>query len=97
MSAFSHEVPNGKYIAKLHFAETFEGIYGPGQRVFSFNLHGHEFKDFDIWEKAGGPNRAYIESVPVVVTNGEFRIEFTSQIENPAINAIELVPQSTED
>ncbi|MGD2094747.1 MAG: endo-1,4-beta-xylanase, partial [Phycisphaerales bacterium] len=93
MDSFSYKIPNGKYIAKLYFAETFEGIYGPGDRVFSFNVHGHEFKDFDIWEKAGGPNRAYIETVPVEVTNGEFRIVFTTQIENPAINAIEIIPQ----
>ncbi|MGD8786712.1 MAG: endo-1,4-beta-xylanase, partial [Phycisphaerales bacterium] len=93
MDSFSCKIPNGKYIAKLYFAETFEGIYGAGDRVFSFNVQGHEFKDFDIWEKAGGPNRAYIETVPVEVTNGEFRIVFTTQIENPAINAIEIIPQ----
>jgi enterochelin esterase-like enzyme len=94
MDSFSCKIPNGKYIAKLYFAETFEGITGPGQRVFSYNVQGHEFKDFDIWAKAGGPNRAYIETVPVVVTNGEFRIVFTSQVENPEINAIEIIPQT---
>jgi hypothetical protein len=93
MNSFSWEVPNGKYLAKLHFAETFEGIYGPGERVFSFNVHGREFKDFDVWAKAGGANRAYVESVPVEVTEGKFRVTFASQIENPQINAIELIPQ----
>jgi spore coat protein CotH len=93
MNAFSCKVPNGKYLAKLYFAETYEGITGPGQRVFSFNVQGHEFKDFDIWAKAGGPRRAHIETVPVEVTNGEFRIAFTAQVENPAINAIEIVPR----
>jgi hypothetical protein len=93
MSSFSCAVPNGKYIAKLHFAETFEGITGAGQRVFSFNVQGQDFKDFDVFVKAGGPNRAYIETVPVEVTNGKFTITFTSNIENPQINAIELVPQ----
>ena len=94
MESFSCKLPNGKYLAKLYFAETFEGITGPGQRVFSYNVQGHEFKDFDIWAKAGGPNRAYIESVPVEVTNGEFRIVFTSQVQNPEINAIEIIPQT---
>jgi outer membrane protein assembly factor BamB len=93
MTAFSQKVPNGKYVAKLYFAETYQGITGPGQRVFSFNVHGYEFKDFDIWVKAGGPNKAYVETVPVEVTNGEFRIVFTSQVENPAIKAIEIIPQ----
>ena len=94
MSAFSKKLPNGKYLAKLYFAETYTGITGPGQRVFSFSVHGHDFKDFDVWVKAGGFRRAYIETVPVEVTNGEFRIVFTPQVENPAIKAIEIIPQS---
>ncbi len=94
MSAFSYKVPDGNYLAKLYFAETYSGITGVGQRVFSFNVQGREFKDFDIWVKAGGPNRAYIESVPVAVTNGELRIVFTAKVENPAIKAIEIIPQA---
>jgi len=94
MDSFSCAVPNGKYIAKLYFAETYDGITGPGQRVFSFNVQGHDFKDFDVWVKAGGPNKAYVETVPVEVTDGKFKITFTSNIENPQINAIEIVPQS---
>ncbi|MEN6306887.1 MAG: alpha-L-arabinofuranosidase C-terminal domain-containing protein [Anaerohalosphaeraceae bacterium] len=94
MSAFLCKIPNGKYLAKLYFAETYSGINGPGQRVFSFNVQGQDFRDFDIWVKAGGPNRAYIETVPAEVSNGEFRIVFTPKIENPAINAIEIIPQT---
>ncbi len=94
MEWFSWKLPNGKYIAKLYFCETYAGITGPGERVFSFNVHGHEFKDFDVWVKAGGPYRAYVVTVPVEVTNGEFRIVFTPQIENPQINAIEIIPES---
>ncbi|MBN1780356.1 hypothetical protein JW948_04465 [bacterium] len=94
MSAFICDIPNGKYIAKLYFAETYSGIGGPGDRVFSFNVMGHEFKDFDIWVKAGGPNRVYIETVSVEVTDGKFRIDFTPRIENPTINAVEIIPQA---
>ena len=94
MTAFSHEVPNGKYLVKLYFAETYQGITGAGQRVFSFTVLGQEFKDFDIWDKAGGFRRAYIESVPVEVTDGAVRITFTRQQDNPAIKAIEIIPQS---
>jgi hypothetical protein len=93
MDSFSTKVPNGKYVAKLYFAETYDGITGPGQRVFSFNVQGREFKDFDVWVKAGGANRAYVETVPVEVTDGTFKITFTSNIENPQINAIELTLQ----
>jgi len=94
MTAFSQQVPNGKYLVKLHFAETYEGITGPGQRVFSFNVEGHEFKDFDVWVKAGGALRAYIESVPVEVTDGKLDITFTPKEENPEVNGIEIIPQS---
>ena len=101
MTAFSYPVPNGKYIVKLHFAETFDGITAAGERVFSFNVEGKEFKDFDVFVKAGGSQRAYIETVPVEVADGKlddqfvvdvFDITFTSNIENPEINGIEILP-----
>ena len=94
MDSFSWAVPNGKYVVKLHFAETFEGITGPGQRVFSYNVQGHEFKDFDVWVKAGGPMRAYVETVNVEATNAVIKVTFTPKVENPQINAIEIIPQS---
>lgn len=93
MDSFTSSVPNGKYLVKLHFAETFEGITGPGQRVFSFKVQGTEFKDFDPWEKAGGFCRAYIEKVPVEVTDGKIKITFTPNVENPQICAIEIIAQ----
>ena len=94
MTEFSQKVPNGKYLAKLYFAETYQGITAAGQRVFTFNVEGEEFKNFDVWDKAGGPRRAYIESVPVEVMDGELSIVFARQAENPAIKAIEIVPQT---
>jgi enterochelin esterase family protein len=93
MDSFSWPVPNGKYLVKLHFAETFEGITGPGERVFSFNVEGRDFKDFDVWVKAGGALKAYVESVPVEVTDGKVNVTFTPQAENPQICAIEIIPQ----
>jgi hypothetical protein len=94
MDSFSCKIPNGKYTANLYFCETYDGITGPGQRVFSLNVQGHEFKDFDVWVKAGGPGRPYTLTVPVEVTDGVFKIDFTSQVENPQINAIEIIPNS---
>ncbi|MFO1501995.1 MAG: malectin domain-containing carbohydrate-binding protein, partial [Verrucomicrobiota bacterium] len=93
MDSFSWTVPNGRYEVKLHFAETFDGITGPGQRVFSFNVQGKEFKDFDVWVNAGGPLKAYVETVPVEVTAGKIKVTFTPRVENPQICAIEIVPQ----
>ena len=94
MNSFSWPLPNGKYLVKLHFAETYEGIYGPGERVFSFNVQGKEFKDFDVWVKAGGFAKAYVETVPVEITDGTLKITFTPNIENPQICAIEIVAQN---
>lgn len=92
MDSFSWKLPNGKYQVKLHFAETYEGIDGPGERMFSFSVQGHEFKDFDVWKLAGGGQRALVESVDVEVADGMLAIKFTSNIENPQINAIEIIP-----
>lgn len=93
MDSFSWPLANGKYLVKLHFCETFEGITGPGQRVFSFNVQGREFKDFDVWAKAGAPLTALVETVPVEIKDGKLLITFTPNIENPQINGIEILPQ----
>jgi len=94
MDSFSWPLPNGKYQVKLHFAETFDGITGPGERVFSFKVQDQEFKDFDVWKKAGGPLRAYVETVNVEVNSGKLSIKFTTNVENPQINGIEIIPVS---
>ncbi|MEJ0090125.1 MAG: malectin [Limisphaerales bacterium] len=93
MDSFSWPLPNGNYLTKLHFCETFEGITGPGQRIFTFNVQGHDFKDFDVWTKAGGPLTAYVETVPVEIKDGRLLITFTGNVENPQINGIEIIPQ----
>ena len=92
MTAFSLPLPDGKYTVKLHFAETYEEMNASGLRVFSFNVAGHEFKDFDVFAKAGGLQRAYVESVPVDITGGKLDITFTPNVENPEINGIEIIP-----
>ena len=93
MDSFTWPLANGKYLVKLHFAETYDGIKGPGGRVFNFKVQSREFKDFDVWVKAGGPYKAYVESVPVEITDGKLLITFTSNVENPEINGIEIIPQ----
>lgn len=92
MESFSQPLPNGKYKARLHFAETFEEVTEPGQRVFSFNVEGQDFKDFDVMKKAEGVQTAYIEEVDVDVADGKLDITFTPNVQNPMINGIEIVP-----
>jgi hypothetical protein len=92
MDSSSWKVPNGKYLVKLHFCETFEGIGGPGDRVFAYKVQDKEFKDFDIWKKTGGPQRPYVETVSVDVSDGKLKVTFTPKVENPQINGIEIIP-----
>jgi len=94
MSAFHWKLANGKYTVKLHFAETFEGVTAAGERVFGFEVEGHAFKDFDVFKLAGGAQRAYVESVAVEVKDGSLDITFSSQVENPEINALEIIPST---
>jgi hypothetical protein len=93
MDSFSAPLANGKYVVKLYFSEAYEGITGPGQRVFSFDVQGKRFEKFDVWAKAGGPYKPYVETVPVEVTNGKLLITFTTEVENPQINGIQITPQ----
>jgi len=92
MSAYEFGLPNGTYTVRLHFAECFTGIYGEGDRVYSFAVQGQEpEEDFDIFKEAGGPYKAIQrEYKGVAVTDGKLRITFTPKVENPAINGIEI-------
>jgi endoglucanase len=95
MSAYEFMLPNGKYTVRLHFAETFTGITDVGQRVYSFAVQGQKPEtDFDIFKEAGGPYKAIQrEYKGVEVTDGKLRITFTPNIENPAINGIEIIAE----
>lgn len=93
MSKFSYTpVPNGEYTLKLHFCETFEGITGAGGRVFGYTVKGDgpPVKDFDVFASAGGALKPVVKTVPITVTNHTVEVDFTPQVENPQINAIEL-------
>jgi endoglucanase len=93
MSKFTYApVPNGDYTIKLHFCETFDGITDKGQRVFGYAVKGDgpAVKDFDVYATAGGALKPVVKTVPITVTNQTIEVEFTSQVENPQINAIEI-------
>lgn len=94
MTKFTYApIPNGEYTLKLHFCETFDGITGAGQRTFGYTIKGNgsAVKDFDVYATAGGPLKPVVKTVPITVTNRAVEIEFTSQVENPQINAIEIL------
>lgn len=93
MTKFSYgPIANGDYTVKLHFCETYDGITGAGQRVFNFNVNGTAFNNFDVWVKAPGFERAYVETVPVTVKDNHVTVTFAANVENPQINGIEILP-----
>jgi len=93
MTSFSQALPNGKYTVKLHFAETYDGVTGHGGRVFSFDVQGRMFDNFDIAVIVGGVDKAYVETVnDVEVTDGKLKITFTPIVQSPEINGIEILP-----
>jgi hypothetical protein len=94
MTKFTYSpVPNGDYTVKLHFCETYEGITGPGMRIFGYKVQGDgpAVKDFDLFATAGAL-KPVVKTVPITVTNHTVEVDFTSQEQNPQINAIEIFP-----
>ena len=100
MSSYGFKVPNGAYLVKLHFSEDYDGITAPEERQFTYAVKDgtatgkviKEVKDFSPW-KAAAQYKAYVDTVPVNVTSGQITISFIPQVQNPQINAIEIIPQ----
>ncbi len=88
---FSTAVANGNYEVKLHFAETFAGITGAGQRVFDVYAEGQlVVDDLDIFDRVG-LNAALVLSMPVTVSDGAVNIRFDHLgIQNPKVCAVEI-------
>jgi len=95
MSAYKFIVPNSRYTVRLHFAETYEGITGEGQRVFSVTINDNVvLKDLDVYKEAGGSKKPVVKEFKgVTVTNKELVVGFVSNIQNPEINGIEILAE----
>jgi hypothetical protein len=87
---YRFSVPNGSYTVTLKFAEIW--FKNPGQRVFDVTINGQKvLANFDIVAQAGGPDRAVDKAFRVNVTDGGIAIEMNSTVDEPQINAIEIV------
>jgi hypothetical protein len=102
MNSYAVKVPNGDYTLKLHFSEDYDGLTDASMRIFSYAVKDgdptggkviKEVKDFGPWKASGAQFKAYVDNVPMTVTSGQISIQFTPQVENPQINAIEIVPR----
>jgi len=84
-------VPNGTYTVNLKFAEIY--FTSPGQRIFNVVLNGSTvLSNFDIVAQAGGGKTAIDRQFVTNVTNGQISLQFNGILQNPKINAIEIVP-----
>src|SRR4030095_9495301 len=63
-----------------------------GARVFNAQLNGSlVLRNFDIFATVGA-NTAVVEGFNTTVSNGQMIIEFDKLVQNPKINAIEILP-----
>jgi malectin (di-glucose binding ER protein)/phosphoesterase family protein/putative Ig domain-containing protein len=87
---YAFTVPNGGYSITLKFAETY--LTGAGQRIFNVAINGQTvLSNFDIFAAAGGMNIAVDKQFAVNVTNGQILIDFAPVLQNPKVNAIQLL------
>jgi hypothetical protein len=93
---YSFAVANGAYRVNLLFAENAPGLQVTGARIFNVKLNGAiVLQNFDIYA-AVGANTAVVESFNTTVSGGKIAIEFDRLVQNPKINAIEILPLGTE-
>jgi len=93
MEAYEFDVPDGLYLVRLHFAETYERHTAAGQRVFGVRINGEDvLKDLDVLQEAGGFAKPLVKEIDnLKVRGGKIRIDFVAKTQNPEINAIEIL------
>jgi hypothetical protein len=86
-------VTAGRYEVRLYFAETYSGTQKVGGRVFNVSIEGALKLDrYDIYADVGGFT-GVMKSF-VVTSDAALNVNFAHVVENPKINAIEILPAS---
>ena len=90
---YQFAVPNGTYLVRLHFAENYVPNFHAGARVFDVDVEGvRRYSGLDIYAQVGGHAALVLETNATVI-NGSLTIDFHHEVENPLINAIEVIQQ----
>ncbi len=90
---YSFTVPNGSYQVRLHFAENYSPLFAVGQRIFGVQIEGTTvIPSLDIFAEAGA-RTALVKTATVTVSDGTLNIVFLHQVEDPEVNAIEIISQ----
>jgi phospholipase C/PKD repeat protein len=91
---YSLKVPNGTYTVNLYFAETYGPDQKVGARVFNVSMEGFTvFSNLDVYAQAGA-NTQLVKSATVNVNNGVLTIGLQPVVQNPFVNAIEVLSQN---
>ncbi len=92
--SYSIPLPNGAYQLTLKFAEIeYKSV---GQRVFDVTINGVKtLANFDIVAAAGGARKAYDKVIPVTVSGGVLKMDFTGIVKRGLVNAIRIKPDTT--
>ncbi|MFT4220201.1 MAG: PKD domain-containing protein [Microbacterium sp.] len=81
---------------RLYFANRYSGTAEEGDRVFDVSVDGSlVLDDFDIVAAAGGTDIGIMRSVELV-SDGTVNIDFGHVVENPLVNAIEIIRTDVE-
>ena len=91
---YSIPVTNGQYSINLYMGNGYSGTANVGARIYDILIENEVVVDnLDLIESYGDKVGAML-SFNVAVTDGELNISFGHEIENPLINAIEVIPVS---
>ena len=86
-------VLDGTYTIRLHFAELYYGA--AGRRIFNVAIEGStRLTNFDIYQAAGGKNRAVVRTFENVAVSGGLQIQGVASVDGAQFNGIEIVAEA---
>ncbi|MCL6259260.1 malectin domain-containing carbohydrate-binding protein [Aquiflexum sp. TKW24L] len=92
-SVMTYDIPlvNGDYQVNLYMGNAFSGTSTVGTRVFDVKAEGNiALSDVDLVSNFGH-QKGGMQKFQVKVTDGILNIEFVKKIQNPLVNAIEII------
>jgi hypothetical protein len=88
---FDIPIADGQYVVNLYLGNSYSGTSLVGQRVFDIVLEGILVRsNLDLIDEFGHQSGGML-SFPVNISDGELNIEFPHKVENPLVNAIEVL------